>query len=264
MFDMRRNLITAMCTLLLGALAASADAQAVRDLDYYRLLAMDRTSMRLKNVALLPVDAGPGQRMVYGDRYGFLRVTRMTDERVTEEWRSRQLEGGIALEVLVEDLDGDGRIEIIARNQEGRIYVYGDDYSLRWESLPEDYRDVTAMVLANVDNDLAYEIILLAEGRLNYIDGQGFHREYQSTQTYQATEMAVGNVDTDQDLEIVLNTGTVIDISRGEPEWETDPFGEIIELMDIDGDGIEEVLAYNLNQIMVIYEVDLREELLLR
>ncbi len=258
-----------MTILLLAVLSAEisipvAQAESVANIDYFRLLAMDRSAMRLKVIALLPVDGRGGQRMVYGDRFGFLRVLRVTEDRVNEEWRSRRLEGGSALEILVEDLDGDGRAEIIARNQLGRIYVYSDDYSLKWESLPEDYRNVTAMAIANVDNDVAYEIILLSDGRLDYIDGQGFNREYQSTQTYQATEMAVGNVDTDADLEIVLNTGSVIDVARGEPEWETDPFGDMIELFDIDGDGIEEILAYNLNQIMVIYEVDQREELPLR
>lgn len=257
------RLILATCLVLLGGVQL-VRAQAVRELDYYRLLRMDRTAMRLKTHALLPLDASPGQRMVYADRYGFLRVVRITDSRTTEEWRSRRLEGGAAFEVLVEDLDGDGRVEIIARNQGSRIYVYSDDYSLRWESLPEDYRNVTAMALANVDNDPAYEIIVLSDGLLDYIDGQGFNREFQSTQSYQATEMAVGNVDSDSELEIVLNTGTVLDVARAEPEWQTDPFGDIIELLDIDGDGIQEILAYNLNQLTVIYEADQRQELPLR
>jgi hypothetical protein len=38
----------------------------------------------------------------------------------------------------------------------------------------------------------------------------------------------------------------------------------MIELLDIDGDGIQEILAYNLNQLTVIYEADQRQELPLR
>lgn len=253
----------ALCLLVL-ILALPASAQRLRNLDYFRVLAMDHAAMRVKPVALLPVDADEGQKMVYGDRYGFLRVIQVTNDRVTEIWRSRRLEGGAVLHTIVEDLDGDGRFEIIAYNQQGRIFVFDADYSVRWESLPEDYRNITAMTVANVDDDLAYEIVLLSDGQLNYVDGQGFNREYQGTQSYQATEMAVGNVDTDLEMEIVLNTGTVIDVTRGEPEWETESFGEIVELVDIDGDGVEEILGYSLNQLLLIYDADERQEKPLR
>jgi hypothetical protein len=67
-------------------------------------------------------------------------------------------------------------------------------------------------------------------------------------------------VDSDAPLEIVLNSGVVIDTVVGEAEWRTDPFGERIELLDIDGDGIEEVLGYTQGAPMRIFEVDRRQE----
>lgn len=261
---MRHALTSILCCLLLANVAASASAQSLRNLDYYRVLALDHAAMRVKPLALLPLDGEEGQKMVYGDRYGFIRVVQVSNDRVSEVWRSRRLEGGATVEILVEDLDGDGGFEIIARNQQGRLYVFDDEYALRWESLPQDYRNVTAMAVANVDDDLAYEIVVLSDGELNYVDGQGFNREYQSTTSYQASEMAVGNVDTDLDMEIVLNTGVVIDVNRGEPEWQTDSFGEFIELLDIDGDGIEEILGYSQNQLLIIYDADERQEKPLR
>ncbi len=228
-------------------------------LDYWQVLALDRAAYRLKTIALMPLTDEPGQLMVYGDRYGYLRVNRVTGSGGFEIWRSRLLDGEI-WEVMVEDLDGDGRVEILCRTQGGRLYVFDDQYNLRWENLREDYQEITAMALANMDEDPAYEIVVLGDGFIDFIDGSDFTRQFRSTQKYQATEMLVGNVDTDANLEIVLNTGTVLDAVRMEPKWSTEPFGQIIELLDIDGDGIEEVLGYENNLRMRIYEVDLQNE----
>jgi hypothetical protein len=234
--------------------------QAQSQLDRFQLLAMDRGAFRVKAVALLPVDTEAGQRMVYGDRYGVVRVVRLTGDGAREIWRSRTLEGGAVLEVLAEDLDDNESVEIVARTQQGRMVVFDELFNARWESLPEDYNQISAMAIANMDNDRAYEIVVLADGTIDYIDGSQFNREYRSTQQYRATEMAIGNVDTDFDLEIVLNTGTVIDAISGEPEWETDSFGQFVELLDLDGDGMQEILGHTANQFMRIFDADLQQE----
>ncbi len=238
-----------------GSTAFAADSP----LDYWQVLALDRAAFRLKTIALMPVTEETGQIMIYGDRYGYLRANRVTGNGGFEIWRSRLLDGEI-WQVLVVDLDGDGRVEILCRTQGGRLYVFDKEYNLRWENLREDYQEISAMTVANMDSDPAYEIIVLGDGFIDYIDGSDFTRQFRSTQKYQATEMEVGNVDTDANLELVLNTGMVLDSVRMEPEWSTEPFGQIIELLDIDGDGIEEVLGYENNLRMRIYEVDQQNE----
>jgi hypothetical protein len=259
-FDMHasRTGIVLMALLLLAAWRPST-ANAQGELDYWQVLAMDRVAFRMKTVALMPATDEPGQIMVYGDRYGYLRANQVTGDGTTEIWRSRTLDGEV-YEVMVEDLDGDGRVEILCRTKGGRIYVYDDSFNPRWENLREDYQEISAMALANMDDDPAYEMVILGDGHIDYIDGKDFTRQYRSTQTYQATELAVGNVDSDANLEIVLNTGLVLDGVRLEPKWSTDEFGSMIELLDIDGDGIEEILGYDNNGRMMIYEADQQQE----
>lgn len=253
--------ITIGCLLLILSIASGAQAQA--RIDAFKLLRFDRAAFRAAPVAMLPADAQSGIGLVYGDRYGLVRVVRVTDDAVREIWRSRILEGGAVAEVLVADLDGAGGVDIIARTQQGNVFVFDENYSPRWESLNEGLRSVAAMTVANVDADSAYELILFADQQILYIDGAAFNREYQSTQTYPGTvrELLVGNVDVDGELEIVLNTGVVVDAINGEPEWETEAFGQHIELIDIDGDGLQEVLGYqDANSFMRIFDVDAQEE----
>ena len=267
---MRRNAsLGAWGPRILGAVLLLTTIGGTRalaqDLDYWQVLAMDRSAFRIRQVALMPVQPGAsGQELVYGDRYGFVRAVNIDGGAVRETWRSPSLEGAV-LEVLVEDLDGDGPVEIIARTRGGRLYVYDDLFKPLWENLREDYSEILAMTIANTDNDTPYEIVILNDrGFLDYIDGDQFNREFRSTQTYVASEIVIGNVDSDADLEVVLNTGLVLDAVIAEPQWSTDSFGEHVELLDIDGDGIDEIIGYSTNQLMRIFDADDQQEKPLR
>ena len=259
-----RTRVGRACALALLVLAVGRPdrPRAQEGLDRFAVLGLDRAAYRTAAFALMPVDNSAGQVMVYGDRFGIVRVMRTTGRGVSELWRSRTLEGGPVVQVLVEDLDGRGGHDIIARTQEGRVYVFDELYTLRWESVNESFRSVTAMAIANVDADDAYELVLYADRRLYYIDGAQFTREFESTQVYNgvATEILVGNVDTDFAPEIVTSFGTVIDANTGEPKWQTEPFGQFIELIDIDGDGILEIIGHNAFQFMRIFDADEQQE----
>ena len=245
--------------VLVAALLRPSPSPAQSELDYWQVLAMDRSAFRMKTIALLPAGERAGQILVYGDRYGHLRAVQMTGDGAFEIWRSRLLDGQV-YEVLVEDLEGDGRVEILARTQGGRLYVFDDQFNSTWENLREDYAEIAAMAVANMDDDPAYEIVVLGDGILDYYDGGDFTRQFSSTQSYEAQEMVVGNVDPDATLEIVLNSGWVLDAARAEPEWSTEAFGPIIELLDIDGDGLEEILGYANAQQMRIFDADEQQE----
>jgi hypothetical protein len=242
-------------------LASLASAQPGPD--SWAILRLDRAAFRMRSVAVLPQDDEAGVNMVYGDRYGILRVAQIGSGSTREIWRSRTLEGPV-MEVLVEDLDGDGRAEIVARTQTARIYVFDSTYNVRWESQSSEYPAIEAMAIANMDEDVSYEIVLLSSGQLNYIDGSTFQREYRSTQSFRASEMAIGNVDTDPQLEIVFNTGMVVDALRGEAEWQGELFGTLIELLDVDGDNVDEILGWSEGQPLRIFDADERQEKPLR
>ena len=60
----------------------------------------------------------------------------------------------------------------------------------------------------------------------------------------------------------MLNSGRVLDALTADAEWETQAFGLQISLIDIDGDGIQEVIGYGQpNQGTIrIFDVDERQE----
>jgi hypothetical protein len=251
-----RRLVPLLLLLLVPATAAA-------ELDPNVLFRMDQAVFRAKPMAMMPVDNLSGVVMVYGDRYAIVWVVRITERGTQVLWRSSALEGGAIQEILVEDLDGRGGYDILVRTQAGQAYIFDDTYSSRWSSVNEDFRRVNAMAIAQLDSDPAYEILMVADNQVLYYDGDQFVREQQFAQVYtNVQEVAVGNVDSDRELEIVLNTGRVLDALTADAEWETSAFGTSISLFDIDGDGIDEIIGYGTpgqDQIR-IFDVDERQE----
>jgi len=253
-----RMLAAVVVPLLAGAGAALA---GVTPLPYAAYKAAMRTADRLDHVVAIDSredDGGP--YLAVGDRFGLVRIFYLTGDGSDEIWSSKQL-NGIAREVLAPDLDRDGKDELLAWTTSAMIYVWSShDLNLLYETLPHDFTQITCLTVANVDDDPQLEIIVNADKHIYYLDGKTFNREWTSLQEYDGTRIAVGDVDGDRVPELVLNTGQVIDSRTGDLKWGDVVFGSRIELLDIDGDGILEVLTESDGLPLKIYDVDHRQE----
>jgi len=258
-FRLRPSVAVLVC--LLGILPGALWAQAELDYDQYRALSwsVDRMDHMAK---FEPLQGEAGMYVAIGERFGTVQVAKFDGRGVQRIWKSIPL-SGVPQEVLVSDLDGDGLDDsILCRTSNGKIYVWSlDGYPLVWESLPGDYRVVTCFTTANVDADPATEIILMGDNLIHYVDGVSFNKEFTSISSYEATQIRCGDVDGDSRMEIVLNTGQVIDSVSGEIEWEDEQFFSLIELLDIDGDGLPEILTANpLGGPIKVFDGDYRAE----
>jgi len=244
--------------LVLG-LALSPIASAAEDLSFEESQALFLAADRLDKLAVLdPTGEDPvGMYLVLGERFGLVHVYHLTYRQSEEIWKSKQLDGVVA-EVRAGDLDGDGWNEVfLASTSSGMIYVWdAATFVLLFESLPTDYEEVHCFTLGNVDDDEATELIINADQKIHYVDGITFNREWTSLHEYQATRILCGDVDGDRTNELVLTTGQVVDSRSGDIEWEEEVFGSRIELMDMDGDGIPEVLTESDGTVLKVYDID--------
>lgn len=196
------------------------------------------------------------------ERFGTVQVYKADGRGVSRVWRSIHL-SGVPEEVLAADLSGDGFDDaLVCRTSGGKVYVWRlEDYNLVWESLPSEYQVISCFTLANVDEDAATEIVMLADRRVYYVDGANFTRQFTSISEYDATMVRCGDVDGDGRMEIVLNSGQVLDSLSGEVEWEDQQFYSRIELLDIDGDGMPEILTENeIGGPLKVFDADYRSE----
>lgn len=210
--------------------------------DYVRAM---RAAERLDHVASVEsLEDADGPVLAMGDRFGLVRLVHVTGEGARALWTSKQLTGTVQ-EVLSADLDGDGSDEVIAWTSAAILYVWtAGDGRLRYETLQNDFQALHALCVGDVDDDPALELVVEREDRhLYYIDGVTFNREWTSLNEYEARRVAVGDVNGDEFPEIVLNTGQVLNSRSGDLKWGDEVFGDRIELLDVDGDGILEVLT---------------------
>lgn len=238
--------------------AAAADLVELSDPEYQQL---NEAAARFDHLVLVaPAASSVGVWLVAGDRFGLVRIDHITHGATREVWKSKQL-NGVVEEVIASDLDGDGLEEIIARTNSGNLYVWSmPRLTPRFESLSSDFTKIHAMTTGNLDDDGQFELIVNANRRIYYLDGKSFNREFTSLTEYECTRMRCGDVDGDLTSEIVLNTGQVIDGRTGEVEWSDEVFGARIDLADVDGDGIPEVLSESDGAVLRIYDADLRKE----
>jgi hypothetical protein len=238
--------LTILALAVLAALASqTGTATAQEELTYQQYRGLARLADGFEHVAQFePLEGEPGMFLAIGERFGTVQVLRTDGRGVRSVWKSNQL-AGIPEEVIVADLSGDGLDDaLLCRTAGARIYAWSlDEFSPLWESLSGEYAVISCFTTANVDEDPAAEIVIVADNRLVYVDGGTFTKQFTSINEYAATQVRCGDVDGDGRAEVVLNTGKVVDAGSGEVEWEDEPFFGHIELLDIDGNGVLEVLT---------------------
>lgn len=244
----RRAAVAAASVFALSAaLIPAPAAQAQGELTYQQYRDLARLAESLDHIAQFePLQGDAGMFLAVAERFGTVQVLKSDARGVRTVWKSNQL-AGIPEEVIVADLSGDGLDDaLLCRTSAARIYAWDlEEFSPLWESLSGEYQAVPCFTAANVDEDPAAEIVLVADNRLVYVDGGSFTKQFTSISEYSATQVRCGDVDGDGRAEIVLNSGKVVDAGTGDVEWEDEPFFGKIELLDLDGNGVLEVLTEN-------------------
>lgn len=223
-------------------------------------------------VRVIASEDGTDRRIIYGDRVGQIHAVRFKEGRFQEEWVSETLKSSVA-GVFVADIDADGKLEIVGYSEFGDIVFYkADDYRVIWRSTDDQYTTISAMVVTNVDEDPQLELVFCGEAvadvsgyqpgvrgesqeemerqreaeisRLYVYDCKHLFLEWESEPGLSARSIIVGDLDDDGILEIVLNTGFVVDATYRQVEWRfPDGFGQKIGYADVDGDGIPELIG---------------------
>ncbi|MDP2982809.1 MAG: hypothetical protein Q8O92_05720 [Candidatus Latescibacter sp.] len=201
--------------------------------------------------------------MVYGEERGFIRVLSTDNQgNFTETWKSPPLNSPVR-GIFVENLDRVGEVEIIAYTADGNIFIYGyDTHDLKYRTPEGTYPGIKCMAIANLDNTPELEMLFITSvGKMVQFDPKTKFEQWRSSDTYLATDMIIGNVDNDKEVEIILNTGEVLNKQFKTVKWKSDvKFGERLYLIDMDSDGILELVTEYEEQYIRIFDIDQRRE----
>jgi hypothetical protein len=173
-------------------------------------------------------------------------------------WRSGNYPGGITRIVLA-DLTGDGRDDIVVGLADGTIRIY-DGATLGEAGKMTVAPGLVDMAVGDLDGDGNPEIVTSNGTGISVYSGQSGSLKW-SLATGGGTSIAVGNVDGDSALEIVTTSyggkGFVIDGVSHVVEWEyLNSFGAQVRLGDLDGDGMQEIVGASAWQKITVFDAD--------
>ncbi len=210
---------------------------------------------------VIPLDDGNAWGVLYSDTYGKMHLLKATEKGWKLEWELTNLSSKIR-RFFLSDVDDDGTYDIVIFTYNGRVLFYStDDYHLEWEDLEDNFTSIEAATVANVDEDKQPELIILANKHIYIIDGKDKSRQWTSEREFEASEIVVDNVDRDDQVEIILNTGIIIDsrFLNVEFEWRK-PFGDRIIVFDMNNDGYPEIIGEFADYSLRIFDVYAQRE----
>ena len=205
------------------------------------------------------------------DNYARIFLLALEDGKYQQKWAypyalSPDLQ---IVQVLPADTDQNGTPEILVISEHSMWLI--DDLSSPARQIFETEEYLRNALLADVDDDGADEIIYRYapddySADTNTIVVAELDDELTEIQAIQADEindMAVGNVDGDSNLELVLNDGMVYDLTSGVNEWYLGTgFGNyFVTAGDLNGDGIEEIVGVDNWSNMYVFDAVSKSQL---
>ena len=163
----------------------------------------------------------------------------------------------------VEDLDSDGSCEVVITSTTGDLEIRdGKNLESLWEERDEDFSTINAMSVGNVDQDTALEIVILADDHLHVYDGETHFKEWQSSDQMEASDILIGDVDGDNEDEIVLSSGVVLSSGFYQIEWSAGKtFGDQLFLFDVNEDKVPEIFARQADGRVRVFNARIQMEL---
>jgi hypothetical protein len=249
-------------TFLLLFLVCGLSCREISYSDEARYTDVSKVAKQFNFFITLEGGEGEEDRFLYADTRQHVHIYVIKKGKPVLEWETTNL-GSRVTSVFVRDLDHDGNEELVIATTGGRILMYdAKEYDLLWENLQDPFEKISCMTAENLDQDPQDELVFIADSFLYIYDSINKSLEWQSQEKFDAAEILLANLDDDEQPEIILNTGAIIDSRFYNLEFQVEGrFGNRISLMDLNGDGVPEIIGENTDFTLRIYDVYAEREI---
>lgn len=179
-------------------------------------------------------------------------------------WTSKWYGTDTIQAINIYDINQDGELEIFILLSSGNIDVYKSQTMELDTTYQTTINNARNLIISDVDNDGQIEFILASDDdddfKINIINSLSLAGEWDTTITLaDDLDIKVGNVDNDVGIEIILSSGIIIDGADHHIKWVyTEGFGEKIELADIGGNSVPEIIGISASNYITAFDAELQ------
>ncbi len=209
------------------------------------------------------VDDSQGQPEIYlagstttfgADDYWYALTYDPGRNAYTQSHVSRYFPGGIQ-RLAIGDLLSSGGAELAVALTDGQVVVVDAQSHRALGMIATTATSLNAMTLADIDGDELDEILLATASSLLVYDGDG--NLVWDLVGVGGDDLIAAQLDADPALEIALTDGTIVDSATRSVQWRhPGGFGFRLQAADIDGDGMDELVAAETWSFVWAYDVD--------
>lgn len=198
----------------------------------------------------------------YGTNNVWYVVRRTASGEYEQIWRS-PIHGVTIVRLLLSDMNGDGRDDVVVALEDGTINIY-DGPTLKETRMITVTAPLRDVAVADLDGDGTKEMVTSDGMGISTYNTQTGGLKWKVT-SGGGNSIAVGNVDYESAPEIVSTSyggkGYVLDGATGAIEWEyANSFGDTVMLGDLDGNGIQKIVAVFPWSKITILDASLRSQ----
>lgn len=222
---------------------------------------------RFNSILCEDIDGDGREEILFGSYEGYVVSVEFRDGDYSVDWTSPKF-GTRVWGLTVGQFDDDGSPEIIVGDGDGIVRsIDGTTKEIEWRS-EELGRDAHGLLLHDVDGDDEDELLVGTGFKTDQPWGQIYLFNRSSTEHYDAfdpfdsrlRELHIADVDSDGREELIVGSGVslgdvggegylrIFDLETKELEWKSPDLKGCVEglrVVDLDGDGILEIIASN-------------------
>lgn len=253
------RITAALLSLLsLAPLGAQSTSDKLADWSYFAL----GTGIGLSGLEVVKLGssteivAGGGGASFGKNAYWYILGYNATTQNYDQLWVSPPPQTNASITSLTTgSLLGASSQEIAVGRDDGSIEVWMQSQRQLLTTIQTAANGLEALIILDHDQDGSNELVACNKTSTFVYDLQG-----KLLKTYQGaggTSLAAGQMDADKGLELATTNGSIIDLASGQIQWTWNKgFGFDLEAADIDGDGMDELVAAEQWSWIWSYDID--------
>jgi len=177
----------------------------------------------------------------------------------SRQWTSDLYPGKVSA-IAAFDTDADGIYSIFIGLGNGDVAIYDGSSLQSINTLNPSNSAIHHILFADANNDSIQDIVIADDNHIYIYNASSLTLDLQLN--YASTDFKIGNVDSDTANEIVLSSGLVLEVngSNTSVQWSYagGDFGRLVELSDVDADGIQEIIGAAPWNYITIFDADIQ------